>query len=261
MARIAPLFSGSSGNCVAIGGSDSFVLIDAGVPAKSITEALTERGLDVGRLAGIFVTHEHGDHIRGIRVLASRRDIPVYATAGTLCALDSSGHLAGVRSEVCPGEGVELAGIHIRPFRTMHDAVESCGYIVTTSDGRRVAFATDMGCVTDAVREALTGCDLIYIESNHDIEMLTNGPYNFVLKRRILSNRGHLSNAACAAELTDLARSGTARFILGHLSQKNNVPELAAAASRTALTGAGLREGVDYTLSVATPCGLPVTVF
>ncbi len=262
MARFCPLFSGSKGNCVVVGGADSFILIDAGVSAKRITEALCQRGLDIGRLAGIFVTHEHSDHISGVRVLASKYDLPVFANEATLAELDKGGHLAGTGGgKVCPEEGTELGGIHIVPFRTSHDTVCSCGYRITTADGRTAAVATDTGCVTSEMNAALTGCDLVYIESNHDVSMLMNGSYPLATKQRILSASGHLSNEACAVELQYLAASGTTRFILGHISQENNTTARALAASGAALNAMNLRQGVDYTLAAAPQEGLPLTIF
>lgn len=261
MARFCPLFSSSKGNCIAVGGADSFVLIDAGVSAKRITEALRDRGLDICRLAGIFITHEHTDHISGVRVLASKHNLPVFANKETLAELEKGGHLAGTGGVVCPDEGVELHGMKITPFRTCHDTVRSCGYVVHTADGRTAAVATDTGCVTKEMDTAIAGCNLVYIESNHDVGMLMNGDYPPLLKQRILSPRGHLSNESCASELQYLVSTGSTRFILGHLSQDNNTAARARAASSAALTAMQLREGVDYTLAVAPPEGLPVTLF
>jgi len=253
--------SGSEGNSIAVGGADSYVLIDAGTSAKRIVSALAEREFDVSRLAAIFVTHEHSDHISALRVLAGRYNLPVYGTAGTLCALEATGGYSGADLRTCPTDGVSEGGIHVRPFRTMHDTIESCGYIVTTADGRRVAIATDTGCVTNSMREAIRGCDLVYIESNHDVDMLRCGPYPYHLKQRIFSDRGHLSNDSCAAELAELAKNGTSRFILAHLSRENNRPDIAESTSKRALAAAGLRERIDYTLDVASPMGLPMMIF
>ncbi len=261
MSRFAPLFSGSSGNSIAIGGKDSYILVDAGTSARRICNALTEREFDIDRLAAVFVTHEHTDHVSALRVLCGKRNIPVYATAGTLCAAGASGYLDGVKVDVVPKEGMETAGIFVKPFPTMHDTAESCGYVVYTADGRTVAVATDMGCITDSVRSALTGCDLAYIESNHDIELLKNGSYEYYLKQRILGTRGHLSNVDCAGELTRLAVMGTTRFVLAHLSRDNNRPEIAREASLMALCSTGMREGRDFSLQVAAPDGLPLTIF
>ena len=262
MARFTSLFSGSKGNCVAVGGADSFILIDAGVSARRITEALRDRGLDISRLTGIFVTHEHSDHISGVRVLASKNHLPVFANRETLRELEKGGHLAGTGGGVeIDDKGIEHFGMHITPFRTSHDTVNSCGYVVRTADGRSAAVATDTGCVTDSMHSAVAGCNLVYIESNHDVGMLVNGSYDPWLKQRVMSAHGHLSNDACAVEMQYLVSTGSTRFVLGHLSQENNTPELAGAAARTALSAMKLREGIDFTLSIAPPCGLPMTIF
>lgn len=262
MARFCPLFSGSKGNCIAIGGADGFVLIDAGVSARRISEALRARDLDVGRLRGIFVTHEHSDHVGGVRVLASKYKLPVFSNRATLARLEKDGHLAGVgEALICPQEGAELCGMRIVPFSTSHDSVESCGYVVETADGRRAAVATDTGYVTGGMHTALIGCDLVYIESNHDVSMLMNGSYDRWLKQRILSQEGHLSNDACAVEIQHLAAAGSTRFVLGHLSRENNTPEKARSTADAALKAMNLREGKDYTLSVTPPEGLPLTIF
>lgn len=262
MARFCPLFSSSGGNCIAVGGADSYILIDAGVSAKQIRLSLDRRGFDISRLRAVFITHEHIDHVNGLRVLASRQELPVYATAGTLQKLAAQGHLDGVaKTEVCPGEGMEIAGMRVTPFRTMHDVAESCGYTVETADGRRIAIATDTGCVTEDMREALTGSDLVYIEANHDIGMLMNGSYSYPLKQRILSPKGHLSNDACAAELPYFVQNGSTRFILAHLSRENNSPELAEKAALAMFSSMKMKRDRDYTIQVAAPDGLSATVF
>ena len=157
---------------------------------------------------------------------------------------------------------MELAGMMVRSFRTPHDSRESTGYRVSTGDGRTLAVATDMGHMTEEVRTALWGCDLVMIESNHDIRMLENGPYPYVLKRRILASTGHLSNDACSLELPELIRRGATRLFLAHLSKDNNSPELAYLTAQSALTEAGMREDMDFVLRVAPRTDLePVRVF
>ena len=148
-------------------------------------------------------------------------------------------------------EGIEAAGMMVRPFPISHDCAEGYGYRIQMPDGRKVAVATDTGVMTEEVREAVTGCDLVVIESNHDVRMLQNGRYPYYLKRRILSQTGHLSNDACAEELASLVKSGTTRLILAHLSRENNVPELAYETAKSTLAAAGMREGMDFLLSVA----------
>lgn len=225
MARFSPLFSSSSANSFYIGCGEGSVLIDCGATAKRIGEALTARDVSPEEINGIFITHEHIDHVKGLRVFASKYNTPVYASAGTLQALEEAGAINGkFPVNVIDENGADVGGMHITPFRTSHDSRESCGYRIETSDSRKAAVCTDLGIMTDEVMAGISGTDLIVIESNHDIRMLQNGPYPYPLKRRILSSSGHLSNEACAEAVGELIKTGTTRFILGHLSRENNFP-------------------------------------
>ncbi len=235
-------------------------MIDAGVSAKKICTALEQREVNPESIAAIFITHEHIDHVAGVRVFAGKYKIPVYATEGTLRAMHSSGHLSGVEYHLMQGR-TELPEMRICSFATSHDASESCGYTVLTADGRKIALATDMGYVTETVRKAIRGSDAVIIESNHDETMLRRGPYPPITKQRILSELGHLSNPACAAELAELVREGSTRFFLGHISQDNNTSELAYSTAYDALTKEGMKMGYDYTLSVLNPDGGEMVVF
>ena len=262
MARFCPLFSGSSGNCLYVGTSTSGLLVDAGVSARRIERALWEREIDPGSIGAILITHEHTDHIAGVRVFCKKFRIPVYATPGT-CAALREGHVLEPTTMVLPNtDTTQIGEFSVTPFGTSHDCRESCGYRIVLPDDRCVGVATDLGVMTDAVRDHLWGCDLIHIESNHDVRMLENGPYPYPLKRRILSSLGHLSNEACARELPSLVRSGTTRIVLGHISRENNLPDLAYATARAELEACGMVENIDYVLQAAAPeCARPYTVF
>lgn len=254
MAKFCPLFSSSSGNSVYIGSGESGVLIDAGVSAKKIHTALHSIGVNPETLNAIFITHEHSDHISGLRVFASKYHIKVYATEGTLKALEQLGTLRGdFNTEIINPDGNDAGALFVKAFKTSHDAVQSCGYTVDTPDGRKISVATDLGVMTDTVRNAISGSDLIMLESNHDVKMLENGPYPYPLKKRILGEKGHLSNDVCAEEAVKFVDSGTTRLILGHLSKKNNFPELAYQTTYSALSEAGAAEDTDYILKVAKP--------
>ncbi|MGN1458558.1 MAG: MBL fold metallo-hydrolase [Acutalibacteraceae bacterium] len=252
MTRLCPLFSGSSGNSYYIGSADNGILIDAGRSAKQIENALKENDLDIKNVRAIFVTHEHSDHIQGLRVLASRHKIKVYSSMGTISALEEK-QLINEKVDISPitFDGVEAAGMNIVPFRISHDCCEGFGYVVESSDGRKTAFATDTGYISNDIKSALCGCDTVVIESNHDVRMLENGIYPYILKRRILSDKGHLSNDSCADELLELVRSGTTRFLLAHLSRENNMPELALQTSLCNLESNGMKRNIDFMISVA----------
>lgn len=252
MARLCPLFSGSSGNSYYIGSEERGVLIDAGRSAKQITEKLAHCGIPLSAIEGIFVTHEHSDHVQGLRVFAGRHHIPVYASFGTLEALNDAQILNGkFPCAVIGPEGLQCGGMEIVPFHTSHDCAEGYGYLVKTADDHRVAFSTDLGVITPEVEKMVEGADFVVLESNHDVGMLRNGPYPYPLKRRILSSIGHLSNETCAEYLPYLARKGASRFLLAHLSNENNTPELAYQTALCSLKMAGLEENRDFILSVA----------
>lgn len=252
MPRFCSLFSSSSGNSTYIASAKTGILVDAGVSAKKMKEALLGRDIDPSALGGIFITHEHSDHIKGVRILASTYNIPVFATEGTMASLEENGVVtAKFPYEVIPYEGLEIGDIFVRPFSTPHDSRESCGYLIGFADGQKAAIATDIGKITDEIRRNLLGCELVMLESNHDIGMLQNGPYPYALKRRILSEVGHLSNIACAEMTAELISKGTGRIYLGHLSQDNNFPDLAYQTNLSAIkekTGAVI--GRDFLMEV-----------
>lgn len=245
------LFSSSGGNSYYIGSSGQAVLIDAGRSCKQIEQAMMSNNLDMRSVRGIFITHEHSDHCSGLRVLAARYGINVYASEGTLDALCRDGKVDSRFTTDVIESKVSLGDMLIERVDTPHDAAESCGYRVTTPDGKKAIIATDMGIMLPSVRKAISECDLAVVESNHDVNMLMSGPYPYPLKRRILSDRGHLSNTACSEELPDFVRAGVKHLILGHLSKENNTPDVAYATALCSLKQAGLTPDEDFTLEVA----------
>lgn len=254
MARYCALFSGSKGNCTYIGTSAGGLLVDVGVSAKRIKEALAARELDPQDIRGVCITHEHADHIAGLKVLTKQFGWTVYASRGTLSALLEEGCVAP-DSDLVPLDArpVAIGDMLVTPFHTPHDARESMGFCVELPDERKIAVATDMGVMRGEVQALLAACDLVHIESNHDITMLKNGSYPFYLKERILSNNGHLSNTMCAATISALAKAGVTRFTLAHLSEQNNTPALALSTTRAALERDGFKEGSEYLLEAAAP--------
>lgn len=255
MSRFCPLFSSSSGNSIYIGGSDGGVLVDAGVSAKQLTGALDRLGIPIDSIRAILVTHEHSDHVKGLRVMAKRNHLPVYASHGTAEQLRKNGTADGsfqLTEIAC--EPFEAAGMRITPFPISHDCAQGFGYALELPDSRRAAVVTDLGQVTPEVLAAVEGCDLVLLESNHDYGMLRNGAYPLYLKQRILSKFGHLSNQACAETAARLMASGATRFFLGHLSRENNTPQLARQATLAALELSGGKDRLDFMLEVAPAC-------
>lgn len=253
MAQFCPLFSGSSGNCYFLSNNPGKgILIDAGVSAKRIGQAMNQMSISPAGIQAIFVTHEHIDHVNGLRVFASNIGCKVYSSAGTLQKLQEMGHLSiRFKAEVISDKGMEAAGMFIKPFSTPHDSTESVGYNIKMNDQKCAAIATDIGCITNEIRASLKGSNLVVIESNHDIGMLKNGRYPHFLKKRILSERGHLSNDCCAAELPRLIQEGASHIFLAHLSMENNLPQLAYQTALTALRDARMQENIDFKLDVA----------
>ena len=233
MAKAVPLFSGSKGNSYFIGSAKEGVLIDAGKNCKQIEQALALNGVNIRCVRAIFITHEHTDHCAALRALAMSGK------------LDPATDAFVIQSEIALGDML------IQRIDTPHDAAESCCYRVTAPDGKAALIATDMGVMTDGVRQAAAKSNFVVLESNHDIEMLKTGPYPYPLKRRILSDKGHLSNDACAAELVELVKGGTLRLMLGHLSEQNNTPDVALRTSVCELERAGMKFKNDFTLDIA----------
>ena len=237
--RVVTFASGSGGNCTLVGSGGTFILLDAGISMRRIRASLAQQGLTPEAVSAVFITHTHSDHTAGLRTWAKQCAVPIYASAQTAAVLRREMPELTIRlRETGIGESVQTGALEIVAFPTMHDTPGSVGYTVRAG-ATRFGMCTDLGCVTDEVFDALCGVRAAVLEANHDVEMLRNGPYPYPLKRRILSDRGHLSNEACGALAASLARSGTEQIVLGHISRENNRPELALETVR-ACAGAGV---------------------
>lgn len=243
------LFSGSSGNCTYVKSGSTEILIDAGVCARSIENALISVGSSIDRISEIFITHEHSDHICGLEVISKKRNIPVHLTYPSYdkCVQDKS-YLkrSAIRHEIEYER--EIGKLKIKSFRIPHDSRQNVGYIITDGEDT-FGLATDMGHVTEEIAYRLRECRCVVLEANHDIEMLKNGPYPEFLKSRILSENGHLSNKNSARLACYLAENGVKCLTLAHLSKENNTPALAHDTVRELLS----KNDLEIDLAVASP--------
>ena len=253
--NFCPLYSGSSGNCAFVQYGRTRILIDAGKPGKTLEEALRDIGVAPDTLDALLITHEHSDHISGAGILCRRYHLPVYATADTWLAMDGKvGRIPpGLRVTFDKAQDFYIGDIGVVPFPIPHDAADPVGYHLY-GGGVSLSIATDLGHMTKRVFEAIHDSNLILLESNHDPDMLmSNDHYSMALKRRILGNHGHLSNAAAAETVLQLVDAGVHDIVLGHLSGENNTPELALNTSVTRAELEGLRVGIhgDVNLDLA----------
>ncbi|CAG7654058.1 MBL fold metallo-hydrolase [Paenibacillus allorhizosphaerae] len=226
--RFSVLASGSTGNALVVDTDEGKVLIDAGLSAKKVELLLKERGTSASELDAILVTHEHADHIKGLGAIARKYDLPIYANEKTWEALDQQiGDIAEAnRCVMQTGEMREFGSLQVESYGISHDAAEPVGYCFYHGE-EKLSLATDLGYMSSKVKEKIQDSDVLVLESNHDIEMLRMGKYPWNIKRRILSDVGHLSNEAAGIGLFDVMTTKTKRVYLAHLSRDHNLMDLA----------------------------------
>jgi phosphoribosyl 1,2-cyclic phosphodiesterase len=229
----ALLGSGSSGNTTLVSDGTTHILVDVGLSGRETASRLREFGVGPEKISAIVVSHEHGDHCRGVGPFAKDLDIPVFMTEG---AFASSGMKLNPQKlrQIKPGEAFEVYGIAFTSFSVPHDSVDPLGFVIE-KEGIKIGIVLDLGYLSNLVLERLKGCDGIVIESNHDVQMLKVGPYPWALKQRVMSRRGHLSNDSVAQYLANEFDGKAAHVVLAHLSKKNNLPELALLSAQRAL--------------------------
>lgn len=243
--------SGSSGNCYLVKNDDTAILIDAGISGKKIFEGLEVTGTPRDMVCAVLVTHEHTDHIRSLHTIAKK--LPgahVYANAGTWDSMRQ--HISEAQREYFrTGEDFSVGGFAVRPFPISHDAADPVGFSISCGD-KQISICTDSGCVSDDIYEEISGADLLLLEANHEKEMLLFGKYPYSLKKRILGDRGHLSNVTCGECLCRIVEKNPKNrvVLLGHMSRENNTPEVAMQAVKNTLEEQNIFIGGDLRIDV-----------
>lgn len=249
--RFFSIASGSKGNCVCVENGGTAVLIDAGISPRRVREVLRAAGIPSGAVKGVFVTHEHSDHIKYLKNISSAVKSHVFANMKTIEAIcEKEGLSACSFYELPVGGEADMGALSVTSFKTSHDAAESVGYVITDGS-EKLAVCTDTGKVTREASEAIIGSKLVYIESNHDENMLVSGNYPAYLKDRIMSSRGHLSNTECGCSCEGFVKSGSEHIILAHISEENNTPELCVSTVSGLISVGGAVVGRDCTVEAA----------
>jgi len=246
MKRFVPLASGSKGNSLFLGTEHTKILIDAGLSARELKKRLASIDVDLSEIDAVVVTHEHTDHIRGLAVLCGSRNIPIFANGETAQAISSLLD-ADLRFKIFSnGESFEYGDLSFCPFSIQHDAIDPVGFAIHCG-GRKIGVCADLGFATSLVASHLMGCDYLYVEANHQPEMVHACARPPVYKQRVLGRQGHLSNAQCAGLIENVMHEGLKEIFLAHLSSECNAPQVALNVVGEALSGLG----VDIPLHIA----------
>lgn len=253
--ELCSIASGSSGNCIMAGANDSYLMIDAGISGKRIEQGLNAVGHKTSEMKGVLVTHEHIDHIGGLGVIARRYGIPIYATEGTKNAILNTKSVGKIDEDlfhiIRPDEKFYIDELEIEPIRISHDAADPVAYIIREG-GKSLGVITDLGKYDDYIVDKMQGLHVLLLEANHDVNMLQLGPYPYMLKQRILGDRGHLSNELSGQLLGKVLHDNFQKVVLGHLSKENNYAELAYETVRLEITmGDCPYSGNDFPIEVA----------
>lgn len=253
--KMMSIASGSSGNCIFVGSEKTGVLIDAGISKKRIIEGLQSADISMEDINGIVITHEHIDHVQGLGVISRSYGIPIYATELTIQAIKQIPKLGVIEESlfhpIKPDEPFFIGDVYVEAHAVWHDASDPVSYTLM-HDAKKVGIATDLGDYDTYMISSLQNCDALLVEANHDIRMLQAGRYPYVTKQRILSSYGHLCNEAGGRLIRSVLNDHIKAIFLGHLSEENNLPELAYAAVEAELMGNPFTNDVrDFGLAVA----------
>lgn len=225
MVELCAIASGSNGNCYYVGNEQDAILVDVGIFRKQVLIRMAEAGLDIHKVRAIFISHEHSDHMRGVRVLAKQFNIPVYMTSATFQNTWKTSRPGNYRLFE-PDIPVQINSITVYPFLKKHDAADPCSFRVEV-DNKQIGVMTDIGAACENVMAHFPLCDAVFLESNYDEDMLMKGQYPWPLKKRVASDIGHLSNEQSKQLVEDYMKDDMELLILSHLSGENNTPEKA----------------------------------
>lgn len=248
--RFCTLFSGSSANCTYVEVNGNAVLIDAGAGVKKTEQALRQIGSGYDKIRGVFVTHEHSDHISGLKTILKYHTIPVIANPATISGFYGLSEFEKCFCSMPTGSCAENGDFRITSFSSSHDSAECVGYVIETGKNK-LGILTDCGQLSAEMMNALAGCEAVVLESNHDVDMLMNGSYPYPLKKRVAGTGGHLSNDQCAQGLCQLVHTGVKQVFLAHLSKENNTPQLALETVCRVLSKHGVKVDTDVQVRVA----------
>lgn len=252
--KLCAIASGSDGNCVYVGSDTTHILVDAGISGKRTELGLNSFNVSCKELDGILITHEHIDHICGLGVLSRKYHVPIYATKLTIEAIKKAKNVGAIDDSlfcvIKQDEPFQIKDLTCNPMKISHDAVDPVGFRISKGD-KKLAIATDLGTYNDYTISCLEGMDMLYLEANHDVNMLQVGAYPYYLKQRILGDKGHLSNELSAKLLTKLVHRNLQGVMLGHLSKENNIPELAYETVRVELMMAQENNQMSFPIYVA----------
>ena len=254
MLKFISFGSGSSGNCYYLGTATDGLIIDIGVGIRSLKKSCKDYGIQLSKVRRVLITHDHADHIKSVGSFSYEYKVPVYATEKVHKGIDGNYCVARkiaveMKKEIVVGEPVQMGDFLVKAFPVPHDASENVGYEIQ-AEGITFVVITDVGSITEAIKESISHANYLVIEANHDEEMLKSGPYPEYLQKRILSDTGHLSNKNCGEVLANNATCNLKHVWLCHLSEENNHPELARKTVETILRSYGIVPGKDFELEV-----------
>lgn len=250
MIKFVSLISGSSGNSTFISDGKTNLLVDCGMSGIKLKNSLEQLDVSPDSIDGLLITHEHTDHVKGAGVVARKYGIPLYATEKTFCSMNIGKISDSCINIIQPNTEIEIGTIGVKPIPIPHDAADPVCFNLFLNN-KNIMLATDIGHMTDDFLENMYGCEMLLIESNHDVDMLKMGGYPYVLKQRILSDVGHLSNDNAAKTIHKLIEKGTKHIMLGHLSKENNHPDIAYHTTSNFLRNNNVEIDKDLTLTVA----------